>query len=234
MPARALFLPGIIILFCALILSLLVAISLPNLPTLDIVRCHFTGGTTPRVSTDPESIKEIRVNTLFSLHLYHLAHSDFCTLLSPVGSLVFGKTNIRVRSTDRADAETCTGRTAFMMPKQAIALVSIKVRFINIDRFSAAQVRDTAGHGYSTQLISASNSVIIESGSTRGLAVHPFGMSLRSRPFRKKKLMRFPHCSHGGDLYCPPIVPFVTCHASLIRIIPLFHRGSPHPHRICN
>ncbi|SRR6266478_812943 len=62
MAARAFFLPGIVLLFCAFILSLLVAVSLPNLPTLDIVRCHFTGGTTPRVSMDPESIEQIRVN----------------------------------------------------------------------------------------------------------------------------------------------------------------------------
>jgi hypothetical protein len=68
MAARAFFLPGIILLFCAFILSLLVAISLPNLPTLDIVRCHFTGGTTPHVSTDTESIKEIRVNPLLSFY----------------------------------------------------------------------------------------------------------------------------------------------------------------------
>jgi hypothetical protein len=61
MAARAFYLPGIILLFCAFILSLLVAISLPNLPNLDIVRCHFTGDTVPRVSTDAESIKEIRV-----------------------------------------------------------------------------------------------------------------------------------------------------------------------------
>ncbi|KAF8489353.1 hypothetical protein F5888DRAFT_1808856 [Russula emetica] len=42
MPPRVYFVPGIVLLFCAFILSLLVAISLPNLPTLDIVRCRFT------------------------------------------------------------------------------------------------------------------------------------------------------------------------------------------------
>jgi hypothetical protein len=41
MPARVYFVPGIVLL-CAFILSLLVAISLPSLPTLDIVRCRFT------------------------------------------------------------------------------------------------------------------------------------------------------------------------------------------------
>ncbi|KAI0276913.1 hypothetical protein BGY98DRAFT_666157 [Russula aff. rugulosa BPL654] len=42
MAARVYFVPGIILLFCAFILSLLVTISLPTLPTLDIVRCRFT------------------------------------------------------------------------------------------------------------------------------------------------------------------------------------------------
>jgi len=111
MPARAFFIPGIVLLFCAFILSLLVAVSLPNLPTLDIVRCHFTGGTAPRVSTDPESIKEIR----FGVWAY-------CTYDAQAGH------------------RTCIYR----------------------------------GHRYSTQLISASDSIIIGSGSTRGLAVHPF------------------------------------------------------------
>ncbi len=41
MPARVYFVPGIVLL-CAFTLSLLVAISLPSLPTLDIVRCRFT------------------------------------------------------------------------------------------------------------------------------------------------------------------------------------------------
>jgi hypothetical protein len=62
MAARTLFFPNIAIFLCAFILSLLVAISLPSLPTLDIVRCHFTGDTVPHVSTDPVSIKEIRVH----------------------------------------------------------------------------------------------------------------------------------------------------------------------------
>ncbi|KAH9987374.1 hypothetical protein BJV77DRAFT_796733 [Russula vinacea] len=41
MAARASFIPGIVLLFCAFILSLLVSVSLPALPALDIVRCHF-------------------------------------------------------------------------------------------------------------------------------------------------------------------------------------------------
>src|SRR5882757_4313918 len=65
-----------------------------------------------------------------------------------------------------------------MMPRQTIALVSIEVDFINpFDRVSAAQASVSVGHRYSTQLISTSNSVTIESGSTRGLTVHPFGTS---------------------------------------------------------
>ena len=88
MPSRVYVVPVIVLLFCAFILSLLVAISLPNLPMLDIVRCHFTEGTAPRVSTGPESIKEIRVN--------HLSSSSTTMLILllhfvPVGSLVFGE-----------------------------------------------------------------------------------------------------------------------------------------------
>jgi len=60
MPSRTLFLPGILFLFCAFFLSLLVSLSLPALPTLDVVRCHFTSGAAPHVSTNTESIKEIR------------------------------------------------------------------------------------------------------------------------------------------------------------------------------
>jgi len=59
MPSRAFFL-GTVLLFCAFLLSLIVSVSLPALPLLDIVRCHFTGDAPPRVSTDTESIKEIR------------------------------------------------------------------------------------------------------------------------------------------------------------------------------
>ncbi|KAH9992139.1 hypothetical protein BJV77DRAFT_454072 [Russula vinacea] len=60
MAARTFFLPGIILLFCAFILSLLVAVSLPALPALDIVRCHFPSGLTLDVSSIP-MIKEIRL-----------------------------------------------------------------------------------------------------------------------------------------------------------------------------
>ena len=43
MPSDSLvyFVPRIVLLLCAFLLSLLVTISLPNLPTLDIVRCRF-------------------------------------------------------------------------------------------------------------------------------------------------------------------------------------------------
>ncbi|KAH9065095.1 hypothetical protein EDB83DRAFT_2599515 [Lactarius deliciosus] len=52
--------PGIFFLFSAFILSLLVSISLPGIPTVDIARTHFTGGATPHVSTNTESIEQIR------------------------------------------------------------------------------------------------------------------------------------------------------------------------------
>ena len=77
MAARTFFLPGIILLFCAFILSLLVAVSLPALPALDIVRCHFPSGLTLDVSSIP-MIKEIRVNTLL-LPIPYLA--EFCFVL---------------------------------------------------------------------------------------------------------------------------------------------------------
>jgi hypothetical protein len=54
MAARVYFVPGIVLLVCAFILSLLVTISLPNLPTLDIVRCRFitTHDTLPYLLSD--------------------------------------------------------------------------------------------------------------------------------------------------------------------------------------
>ena len=53
--------PGIFFLFSAFLLSFLVSISLPSLPTVDIARSHFTSGAAPHVSIDTESIKQIRV-----------------------------------------------------------------------------------------------------------------------------------------------------------------------------
>jgi len=103
-------LPGTLFLSFSFILSLLVAISLPALPTLDIARCHFTGGTAPHVSTNTESINQIR----FGVWAYCIY-----------------------------DAQT-SHRTC-------------------IDQ----------GHGYSVQLLSATNDITLGSGATRGLAVHP-------------------------------------------------------------
>ena len=60
MAARASFIPGIVLLFCAFILSLLVSVSLPALPALDIVRCHFATDDFFSVAR----MKEIRVNLL--------------------------------------------------------------------------------------------------------------------------------------------------------------------------
>lgn len=96
-----------------------------------------------------------------------------------------------------------------MIPRQAIAIVSIEVDFINLfDRFSAAQASVSAGHRYSTQLISASNSVIIGSGSTRGLAVHPFGMSsLFSETIQDTDAFHT-HCQPRGRLLSPSYSPF--------------------------
>lgn len=52
--------PGIFFLFSAFVLSFLVSISLPSLPTVDIARSHFTSGVSPHVSIDTEPIKQIR------------------------------------------------------------------------------------------------------------------------------------------------------------------------------
>jgi hypothetical protein len=69
MVARA-FIPGAVTLFCAFILSLLVAISLSGLPDLDIARVHFTSGTAPHIATNTESIKEIRVCIFFLIQFF--------------------------------------------------------------------------------------------------------------------------------------------------------------------
>jgi len=54
------FLPGFFFLFSAFILSLSVSISLPGILTVDIARSHFTSGTAPHVSSDTESVDQIR------------------------------------------------------------------------------------------------------------------------------------------------------------------------------
>jgi hypothetical protein len=61
MAPRAIFLPAAVLLFCAFILSLIGSVSLPALPTVDIARVHFTSGTSPHITTDTESINQIRV-----------------------------------------------------------------------------------------------------------------------------------------------------------------------------
>ena len=60
MSARHFCIPGLFILFCAFILSLIVSISLPSLPALDIARTKFSGGTTEVTSIDG-GVNELRV-----------------------------------------------------------------------------------------------------------------------------------------------------------------------------
>jgi hypothetical protein len=89
MAARVFSLPSIVLLFCAFILLLLVAISLPTLPALDIVRCHLPSGLTLDFSGIP-MIKEIRVKLLTPSTLL-LAELFFLVTLSSlftVGNLV--------------------------------------------------------------------------------------------------------------------------------------------------
>ena len=85
MPPRVYFVPGIVLLFCAFILSLLVTISLPDLPTLDIVRCRFTTihDALPYLLSDTRvsSLPLLTLTTLLMLFLHFVS----------VGSLVFGE-----------------------------------------------------------------------------------------------------------------------------------------------
>lgn len=68
MSARHFCIPGLFILFCAFVLSLLVTISLPSLPVFDIVRTKFSGGTA-QISDIQGGVSElrVRVNDVFSL-----------------------------------------------------------------------------------------------------------------------------------------------------------------------
>jgi len=66
MSSRAIFLPGTLLLFCAFILSLIVSVSLPALPTADIARIHFTSGASPHITTDTEPINQIRVRHILN------------------------------------------------------------------------------------------------------------------------------------------------------------------------
>lgn len=62
---RVYHIPGIVGLFCALILLILVSVSLPWLPTLDISRVHF-GNETATIQVDStvsSSIDQLRVRS---------------------------------------------------------------------------------------------------------------------------------------------------------------------------
>ena len=102
MTARVFSLPSIVLLFCAFILLLLVAISLPTLPALDIVRCHLPSGLTLDFSGIP-MIKEIRVKLLTPSTLF-LAEIFFGCIFVSVHSWVFGENASGTCLTDRADA----------------------------------------------------------------------------------------------------------------------------------
>lgn len=80
--------------------------------------------------------------------------------------------------TDTANAKT--GRTAPIISRQAIAPVPIEVcSLINSIDFWLLKLV-SAGHGYSVELSHDLNEITIGRGATRGLAVHPVGMSLFS------------------------------------------------------
>ncbi|KAJ7819526.1 hypothetical protein B0H13DRAFT_1509636, partial [Mycena leptocephala] len=58
--SRVFCIPGIVFLFCALVLGILVSISLPFLPALDFVRVHFSGS---GLATNGEGMTELRVRS---------------------------------------------------------------------------------------------------------------------------------------------------------------------------
>ncbi|KAN0124407.1 pali domain containing protein [Russula decolorans] len=94
MAPRVYFVPGIVLLFCAFILSLLVTISLPDLPTLDIVRCRFT----TIHDALPYLLSDARVSSLLLLTLttFLILFLHFVSVgKRPCGSFI-----------DRADSET--------------------------------------------------------------------------------------------------------------------------------
>ncbi|RDX46082.1 hypothetical protein OH76DRAFT_1407437 [Lentinus brumalis] len=59
---RAFHIPGVIFLFCAFILLILVSISLPFITALDVARVHFKSGS-PTVNSDSTVINELRFGT---------------------------------------------------------------------------------------------------------------------------------------------------------------------------
>ncbi|TFK80067.1 hypothetical protein K466DRAFT_605651 [Polyporus arcularius HHB13444] len=59
---RVFHIPGVIFLFCAFILLILVSISLPFITALDVARVHFKSGS-PTVNSDSTVINELRFGT---------------------------------------------------------------------------------------------------------------------------------------------------------------------------
>jgi hypothetical protein len=68
--SRAFCIPGVIFIFCALVLNFLVSISLPFLPALDIARTHFENG----VVANSEGLTEIRFGIWSAC--YYDSHDD--------------------------------------------------------------------------------------------------------------------------------------------------------------
>ena len=99
MSARASWIPGVIFLFCALVLSLLVSISLPSLPTLDIARVHFDA-TSVRADElgQQNSVGQLRVSSFPTLILLVMGTNSSAAavrhLVSTLAcSMVRGSTN---------------------------------------------------------------------------------------------------------------------------------------------
>ncbi|KAI0069317.1 pali-domain-containing protein [Artomyces pyxidatus] len=81
MASRTFCIPGILFLFAAFVLNLLVSISLPALPALDIVRSHFTSpsghglATVTESSVPNESIDQIRYG-IWAYCIYNAQSND--------------------------------------------------------------------------------------------------------------------------------------------------------------
>lgn len=85
MAARAFCIPGVVLLFCAFVLSLIVAISLPALPALDITRTHFSSGSLGTGSSSGE-IGQLRVRIFPVYPLFVKSKADaICWVVSQFG-----------------------------------------------------------------------------------------------------------------------------------------------------
>jgi len=121
--ARLFCIPASILLFAAFILNVIVTVSLPYLPALDIVRAHFPNGAVE----DGRSLTEIRVSNFFSLS--DVVHKPLSC------SLVFGMSSIR-EDVCLSFRPECAGRSVPMTIKEIIhVLLSVRSLFFLLIAF---------------------------------------------------------------------------------------------------